>query len=94
MILCFAIFFFVQSIFVSVFRFSHLKTVVFRFGVLCGLQVFSDLVFGFRFFFSTNGGFSDFSVQSGNHRLMDSWSNAFYRQFFWFCQGSFTPQSR
>ena len=31
----------------SVFRFSHLKTAVFR--VFHGLRVFSNLVFGFRF---------------------------------------------
>ena len=33
----------------SVFWFSHLKTAIFGFGVLCGLWVFSNLVFGFRF---------------------------------------------
>ena len=31
----------------------------FGFGVLCGLRVFSDAVFGFRFL---DGGFSDFSA--------------------------------
>ena len=33
----------------SVFWFSHLKTAIFGFGVLCGLWVFSNSVFGFRF---------------------------------------------
>ena len=37
------------SVFGSVFQFSHYKTAVFRFWCLCGLRVFSNLVFGFQF---------------------------------------------
>ena len=66
------------------------------FSVKClarlGLQIFSNLVFGFRFFFSNDSGLSDFSVQSGSHHLMGSWSNAFY-SFSGFAK-EVTPYSR
>ena len=39
----------IWPMFGSVFRFLHLKTAVFRFGVLHGLRVFLNVVFGFRF---------------------------------------------
>ena len=39
----------IWPMFGSVSRFSHLKTAVFRFGVLHGLRVFLNVVFGFRF---------------------------------------------
>jgi len=52
----------------------------FSFDVLCGLLVFSNSVFGFRFVSAMMAVFSDFSV------------NCILR-FFWFCQGSYTLQS-
>ena len=44
----------------SVFRFSHLKLHFFGFGVMCGLRVFSNLVFGFRFLSTKMGVFQIF----------------------------------
>ena len=70
----------VGPIFGSVFQFSHLKLRFFGFGVLCGLPVFSNSVFGFRFLSAMMAVFLFFL------------SNVFYG-FSGFYQGSYTLQA-
>ena len=64
------------SVLFGSFGFRTLKLRSFGFGVFPSLQVFSNLVFGFRFSFVNNdGGFSDLCIQC-------------ILRLFWFCQGN------
>ena len=62
-------------------RFSHLKLRFFGFGVLPGLRIFSNLVFGFRFLSTMMTVFRIFSTVQ-----------CILRKFFLFFQGSYTVQ--
>ena len=69
------------------FRFSHLKTALFRFFfcffffVVTGFAGYLHLSLWFSVFINNDGGFLDFSVKC-------------ILRFFWFYQGSYTLQSR
>ena len=65
----------------SVFRFSQLTTAVFRFWGLPRFAGFLEFSLWYSVFVNNDGGFSHFFV----HCIL---------RFFWFCQRSYTPQSR
>ena len=66
---------------VSVFRFPYLKSAVFGFWSLARFAGFLQFSLGLSVFVNNDKGFSDFSIQ-------------YILRFFWFCQGSYTLQSR